>query len=137
VDAQFLGEQETSFMKSFQTRTLSAVTACSHPGQPALSACVPLLMGGAVVGTALVATDRRTSGAQLEDEGIELRASQPLARALGDRAHINVTSYNRQVLITGEVPSEEVRTAGGQITCRGSKTCVRSSMSLRCWAIRR
>jgi osmotically-inducible protein OsmY len=74
-----------------------------------LSACVPLLMGGAVVGTALVATDRRTSGAQLEDEGIELRAASRLREALGDRAHINVTSFNRRVLISGEVPTEPDR----------------------------
>lgn len=68
-----------------------------------LSACVPLMMGGAFVGTTMVATDRRTSGAQLEDEGIELRANNRIGQALGEQAHINVTSYNRQVLLTGEV----------------------------------
>ncbi|MBK9443588.1 MAG: BON domain-containing protein [Comamonadaceae bacterium] len=70
-----------------------------------LSACVPVIMGGAVVGTAMVASDRRTSGAQLEDEGIELRAVNRIQEALGDRAHINVTSFNRRALITGEVPT--------------------------------
>lgn len=73
-----------------------------------LSACAPLLFGGAAVGT-LVATDRRTSGAQLEDEGIELRAASRLRDALGERGHVNVTSYNRQVLLTGEVPSEQAK----------------------------
>ena len=68
-----------------------------------LSGCAPLLIGGAAVGS-LVAVDRRTSGAQLEDETIELRAKSRLGEALGSRAHINVTSYNRQVLLTGEVP---------------------------------
>jgi len=53
-----------------------------------------------------VAIDRRTSGAQLEDEGIELRAGARIRDTLGARSHINVTSYNRQVLLTGEVPSE-------------------------------
>ncbi len=68
-----------------------------------LSGCAPLLIGGAAVGT-LVAVDRRTSGSQLEDETIELRAKSRLGEVLGSRAHINVTSYNRQVLLTGEVP---------------------------------
>ena len=70
-----------------------------------LSACVPMVLGGAFVGTTMVATDRRTSGAQLEDEGIELRANNRIGQALGEQAHINVTSYNRQVLLTGEVPT--------------------------------
>jgi osmotically-inducible protein OsmY len=70
-----------------------------------LSACVPLVIGGAAVGGAFVATDRRTSGAQLEDEGIELRANNRIGQALGESAHVNVTSYNRQVLLTGEVAS--------------------------------
>jgi osmotically-inducible protein OsmY len=81
-----------------------------------LSGCVaPILMGGAFAGSVLVATDRRTSGAQVEDQGIELRATSRLAEALGDRVHINVTSYNRQVLITGEVPSEKDKATAEQI----------------------
>lgn len=71
-----------------------------------LSACFPLMMGGAVVG-GLVATDRRTSGTVLEDEGIEMRSNSRIRDNVGDRAHVNVTSYNRQVLITGEVPSAQ------------------------------
>ena len=82
-----------------------------------LSACAPLIVGGAVVG-GLVATDRRTSGAQLEDEGIELRAASRVREALGDRAHVNVTSYNRQVLLTGEVPSEQAKQQVEQIVSR-------------------
>ncbi|BDT69638.1 hypothetical protein os1_38290 [Comamonadaceae bacterium OS-1] len=70
-----------------------------------LSACVPLVIGGAAVGGAFVATDRRTSGAQLEDEGIELRANNRIGQSMGENAHVNVTSYNRQVLLTGEVPT--------------------------------
>lgn len=70
-----------------------------------LSACAPLVLGGAAVGT-MVAIDRRTSGAQLEDEGIELRAAARLRETIGERGHINVNSYNRQVLLTGEVASE-------------------------------
>jgi len=70
----------------------------------AVQGCAPVIMGSALVGS-LVAVDRRTSGAQLEDEGIELRSAVRIREQLGDRAHINVTSYNRQVLITGEVPN--------------------------------
>lgn len=72
-----------------------------------LTACFPLLVGGAMVGGTLVATDRRTSGSVLEDEGIEQKASSRIREALGERGHVNVTSYNRQVLLTGEVPSDQ------------------------------
>lgn len=71
-----------------------------------VSGCAPLIVGTAVLGGTLVATDRRTSGAQLEDEGIELRSINRIREAMQDRAHVNVNSYNRQVLLTGEVPSE-------------------------------
>jgi osmotically-inducible protein OsmY len=83
-----------------------------------LSACVPLVVGGAVVGGALVATDRRTSGAQLEDEGIELRAANRLREGQIERAHINITSYNRQVLLTGEVPTEADKQRAEQVVSR-------------------
>jgi osmotically-inducible protein OsmY len=72
----------------------------------ALPACAPLMVGG-MVGGAMVATDRRTSGIQLEDEGIEIKAASRLREMLGGRGHINITSYNRQVLITGEVPNQQ------------------------------
>jgi osmotically-inducible protein OsmY len=72
-----------------------------------LSACIPLVLGGAMVGGALVASDRRTSGAQLEDEGIELRSTSRIRSNVGDRVHVNVSSYNRQVLLTGEVPTAQ------------------------------
>lgn len=71
-----------------------------------LSACAPLVVGGLAT-TAVMATDRRTSGTQLEDEGIELRAANRLRETLGERGHINITSYNRQVLLTGEVPTAQ------------------------------
>lgn len=86
-----------------------------------LSACVPLvplMVGGGMMGGALVATDRRTSGAQLEDEGIELRAQSRLRENLGERAHVNVTSYNRQVLLTGEVPSAQDRQLVEQVVAK-------------------
>ncbi len=82
-----------------------------------LTACVPMVLGGAVMGT-LVATDRRTSGTQLEDEGIELRAIGRIRDNLGDRVHINVNSYNRLVLLTGEVPSAQDKQLVEQVVAR-------------------
>jgi osmotically-inducible protein OsmY len=79
---------------------------------------VPLMVGGGVVMGTMVATDRRTSGAQLEDEGIEIRASSRIREALGDRVHVNVTSYNRQVLLTGEVPNAQDKQLVEQIVSR-------------------
>jgi osmotically-inducible protein OsmY len=76
-----------------------------------------MMVGGALMGS-LVATDRRTSGAQLEDEGIELRAASRIRENLGDRVHISVTSYNRQVLLTGEVPSAQDRALAEQIVAK-------------------
>lgn len=83
-----------------------------------LTACVPLVLGGAVAGGSLVATDRRTSGAQLEDEGIELRALGRLRGEIGERSHVNLTSYNRQVLLTGEAASAQDKQLIEQIVSR-------------------
>jgi osmotically-inducible protein OsmY len=82
-----------------------------------LSACAPLVLGGAAM-SVLVATDRRTSGAQLEDEGIELRSIGRINENLGDRVHVSVTSYNRQVLLSGEVPTAQDKQLVEQIVSR-------------------
>lgn len=68
--------------------------------------CAPLLIGGAMVGGVSVATDRRTSATQLEDETIEIKAGARIREQLGDKVHINVNSYNRVALITGEARNE-------------------------------
>lgn len=73
-----------------------------------LSACAPLMFGG-VIGGAMVASDRRTTGIQVEDEAIEQRAATAMRENFGSKEHINVTSYNRKALITGEVSSDTVR----------------------------
>ena len=99
-------------------KKLVLATAAAALLTGALTACVPLVIGGAAAGGSLVATDRRTSGAQLEDEGIELRASSRLRTALGERAHVNLTSYNRQVLLTGEVPTAQDKQLVEQIVSR-------------------
>ena len=87
------------------------VLALALAGATLLGACAPLVLGGAMVGGALSFTDRRTSGAQLEDETIELKSGSRLRDALSDRAHVNVTSYNRSALLTGEVPTDADRAA--------------------------
>ncbi len=67
-----------------------------------LQACAPMLVGGFVGGT-MVVSDRRSSGTQIEDEAIEFKASSRIKENLGDKVRANVSSYNRQALITGEV----------------------------------
>ena len=74
-----------------------------------LAGCVPVVLGGAAAGGA-VAADRRTSGIYVEDENIELKAVKKMESNLGENAHVNVTSYNRNVLLTGEVPDEAAKT---------------------------
>ncbi len=93
-------------MTPMKRLVLSALAATSIAA--ALSACAPIVIGGAAM-TALVVTDRRTSGTQLEDEGIELRAGSRIRDTLGSRVHVNVNSYNRQVLLTGEAPDAATR----------------------------
>jgi osmotically-inducible protein OsmY len=68
-----------------------------------MTACVPVVIGGAAAGGAMAA-DRRTSGIYVEDENIELKAVKKMETNLGENAHVNITSYNRNVLLTGEVP---------------------------------
>ena len=81
------------------------------------SACAPLVVGGAMVGTAMVAVDRRTAGAQVEDQSIELKAAGE-ANRVSPAGHVSVTSYNRIVLLSGEVPSETDRKAVEQAVAR-------------------
>jgi len=74
----------------------------------ALSGCVEMAAVG--VGAAVLsAEDRRTTGTQVEDEGIELRATNRIGERFGDKVHVNVTSYNRNVLVTGEAPNQQAK----------------------------
>ena len=84
-------------------RTAALLAAATLLGA-GISGCAPLIIGGAA-GTVLVATDRRTAGTQLEDETIELRAKSNVRDQLGTRVRVDVNSYNRMVLLTGEVAS--------------------------------
>ena len=90
--------------------TLAAVTVSTS-----LTGCFPLLLGGAMVGGTVVYTDRRTSGTQLEDEAIELKASNRISKELGERARVSVVSYNRLVLLTGVVSGDADRAIVGNL----------------------
>lgn len=88
----------------------AALLLAAALGAAACAPMLPVVVGGAVVGGGLVVTDRRTTGIQLEDNGIESRASARV-RELATGGHVKLESYNRVVLITGEVPDEPARAA--------------------------
>lgn len=75
-----------------------------------MQGCIALL-GGAAVAGGLSLNDRRTGGTQIEDQSIELKSGGRLREAIGDKGHINVTSYNRIALLSGEVPTDDDKAA--------------------------
>jgi osmotically-inducible protein OsmY len=79
-----------------------------------LESCAPLIVGGVVAGAGMVAVDRRTTGTQVEDEGIEIKAASRI-RDLATLGHVDVVSFNRTVLITGEVPGEAEKSAVAKV----------------------
>jgi osmotically-inducible protein OsmY len=91
-------------MMNFSLDRLARCTA-ALAAAGVLLGCAPLVVGGVMVGGTLVATDRRTTGTQVEDQSIELKAADRV-KALATLGHVNVVSYNRVALITGEVPSQ-------------------------------
>ena len=74
-----------------------------------LSGCIPLMVAGGVAAGAAVATDRRTTGSQVDDELIEDKLSFNVRERFKGDFHVNITSYNAIVLLTGEVPAEAAR----------------------------
>ena len=109
---------------SFLNRTRPALlpialaTLAALAASTLLSACAPLLIGGAMLGGSMVVTDRRSSGTQIDDQGIELKSINKVSEAIGNRGSVSITSYNRQVLITGEVPAEADKAAVEQAVAR-------------------
>lgn len=95
--------------KSTAHRVMGAMLLCML-----LSACAPAMFGG-VIGTAMVASDRRTSGAQVDDEAIEIRGASAMRENFGSNSRINITGYNRQVLLTGEVANDQQRLQAEQL----------------------
>ena len=73
-----------------------------------LQGCFPAFVGMGA-GAVMSAADRRTTGAQVEDEGIELKTSGRIGERYGDRVHVDVTAFNRAVLLTGEAPEERIK----------------------------
>ena len=71
-----------------------------------LGGCVPLVVGAGAVGAGMVATDRRSSGAQLDDTTIEVRGAARIREIANDNMNVTVISFNRQVLLTGTVGAE-------------------------------
>ncbi|MCO6412613.1 MAG: BON domain-containing protein [Thiogranum sp.] len=87
-----------------------------------LGGCAPAVVVGGAAATASVAHDRRTTGAVVEDQAIELRIKSALSDAgINKQAHINVTSYNAVVLLSGEAPSEALRSRAGDIARNAEK----------------
>ncbi|HEU0234452.1 MAG TPA: BON domain-containing protein [Gallionella sp.] len=117
-----------------------------------LQGCFPVVAVGVGTGV-MMAQDRRTTGAYVEDQAIESKASDRIGKQYKDNAHVNVTSFNRNVLISGEVPSEAVKTEIGKLvfgienvrnvnnelavsgpsslTSRGSDSLITSNVKLR------
>ena len=103
-------------MKTFKQSTASLLTTlvmCFG-----LASCAAPLMFGGVVGGGMVATDRRSPGIQVEDEAIEQRSAAAIRENFGDKEHVSFTSFNRKLLITGEVSSDKVRQQVQQLVSR-------------------
>ncbi len=101
----------------FALQRLSAATLLAVTVAAPLTACAPLLLGGALFGGTMVFVDRRTTGTQVEDQAIEIKAGLE-ARRVAPSGHINTASYNRMLLITGEVANEAERKAAEQAAGR-------------------
>lgn len=82
---------------------------------PALQGCFTVVAAGVTQGV-MVAVDRRSVGTQTEDESIEWKASARVSEKFGDKVHVNFTSYNRKVLLSGEVPDEATRVEVDKLT---------------------
>lgn len=93
-------------------RPLAAAAVCGMVAF-GLQGCIGVLAAGGIA-TGFAASDRRTLGAQTEDKGISLKAGSRVEAVVGTPAHINATSFNRKLLLTGEVRSEEAKQAAGK-----------------------
>ena len=77
-----------------------------------ITGCGVLAVGGVAAGATVMA-DRRTPAVQAINKGIELEAENALAKRFGENAHINVTSFNQKVLLTGEVKDADIKGEAG------------------------
>ena len=95
-------------------RNLIAALLLGATVLPALQGCFPVVAAGVTTGV-MATVDRRSVGTQTEDESIEWKSSSRVSEKLGDKAHLNFTSFNRKVLITGEVPTAEAKAEAERI----------------------
>jgi osmotically-inducible protein OsmY len=123
--SSYASPQTASTAKAYSDRGASrrsgiarTLTLCAVLAGTALSSGCALLMAGGIVGGSMVAVDRRTSGTQLDDQSIELKAQNRVKESIGDRGHVSVTSYGRLLLVTGEVPTEADKAAVAQNVAR-------------------
>lgn len=93
--------------QTFRIKTAGTLL-CAALAAPALSGCFFGAVAGIAAGS-VAASDRRTVGIQVEDRSIQLKVASAINQRVGDHAHINVTVFNRQVLLTGEAPDEDLR----------------------------
>jgi osmotically-inducible protein OsmY len=99
-------------MKTLRTSLIRAALALATLS--AAQGCIPVIVGGTGMAVAMV-SDRRSSGTYVEDEGIEWKASKWVSDRLGDKVHLNTTSFNRKLLLTGEAFNEASRDEAGRI----------------------
>ena len=83
---------------------------------PVLQGCIPLIIGGAIGAGALLVSDRRPAGTYVKDEGIEIAAIKRINDRYRDTSNINVTSYNQNVLLSGEAGTEKIKADAEEIT---------------------
>ena len=102
----------------------AALLTFALAAQTALTGCVPAAIAVGAGGAAMVATDRRTTGTQVDDEGVELKIVTRANELYGDRIHLNVGSYNGVVLLTGEVPDQGVWASLGNLAKNTEKVRV-------------
>ncbi len=93
-----------NFRKPLAVSLVAAALLAALPG------CAPMVVGGAVM-TGVLVVDRRSTGTQVDDQTIELRAVNALPGVLAGYGHVSAVSYNRQMLLTGEVPTPQMRMA--------------------------
>ena len=97
-----------------QKLKLTLAAAALIAALPLLQGCVPAVIGAGAAAGVMTAHDRRSTGAQADDEGLEWKAAQQIPENDQANAHVNFTAFNRRLLITGEVPSEEAQNAIGE-----------------------
>jgi osmotically-inducible protein OsmY len=98
-------------MPNIVTRPGAILLLAAMLGTAALQGCAPVIVAGAAAGGALVISDRRSAGAQLDDQTIETRIAAYVTREWSEKSHLNVTSFNGVVLLTGEAQDAAVRAA--------------------------